>query len=142
MMMSSKGAGTGMSRENMERSAFEKWLKAYGQAWESLNPAAAVALYADDAAYQETPFVQPMSGREALLSYWTHVSQTQRDVRFGFEILGVDGGLGFARWWAVFRRVPPDIHVELNGVFAVALDNQGQCVSLREWWHRRDLHSA
>jgi SnoaL-like domain len=126
----------------MDRTAFEKWLTRYGKAWESLDPEDAVELYAEEATYQETPFAPPIRGREALRRYWTHVSQTQKDVQFGFEILGVTDELGFARWWATFRRVPPGVHMELNGIFAVALDRRGRCVSLREWWHRRELASA
>jgi nuclear transport factor 2 (NTF2) superfamily protein len=126
----------------MDQNAFKKWLSQYGKAWESLDPAAAVILYTEDAAYQETPFVAPMRGREALLRYWTHVCETQRDVRFGFEILGFSDDRGFASWWATFRRIPPDIYVELNGMFALTFDESGRCKSLREWWHRRDLPSA
>lgn len=131
-----------MNAESLQRSALEKWLKAYGSAWESLDPGAAASLYADDATYQETPFVEPLRGREALLRYWAHVSETQRNVQFGFEILGVAEGLGFARWWATLRRVPRDVHIELNGIFALSLDSKGHCHSLREWWHRRELPSA
>lgn len=126
----------------MDRPSFEKWLEEYGRAWEALDPSAAVELYSENSRYQETPFSAPIRGREALQRYWTHVSQTQKDVQFGFEILGVTDELGFARWWATFRRIPPDVHIELNGIFAVALDQKGKCVSLREWWHRRELASA
>lgn len=128
-----------MSNESMTRAALEHWLKAYGKAWESLDPAAAVALYANGATYQETPFVKPLRGRGELLRYWTHVAETQRSVQFDFEVFGAAEGVGFAQWWATFRRVPPDIHIELNGIFTLVLNDKGLCVSLREWWHRREL---
>ncbi len=126
----------------MDLPALTKWLTDYGKAWESLDPAGAVRLYAEDVTYQETPFARPLRGRKELLRYWTHVCETQKDVRFGFEILGVSDDRGFASWWATFRRIPPDIHIELNGVFVLTFNDDGLCVALREWWHRRELASA
>ena len=74
----------------MDHSTFKSWLNAYGRAWESRDPRAAAELFAEDGSYQITPFVPPLSGSEAIFEYWVHVTQTEEDVRFGFEILAVN----------------------------------------------------
>ena len=42
---------------------FERWLQAYGQAWEARDSAAAVRLFSKNAAYHWTPFDPPYVGR-------------------------------------------------------------------------------
>ena len=42
-------------------------------------------VYTVDGAYQVTPFVEPMRGCAAILAYWTHVAETERDIAFGYE---------------------------------------------------------
>jgi hypothetical protein len=120
----------------MTASAFASWLEAYGRAWTSRDPQAAADLYTERGAYQVTPFVEPMRGRQAILDYWTHVAQTEQDIRFGYEILSVSPDQGIARWWASFVIVPPGLPTKLDGIFLISLDENGRCHSLREWWHK------
>jgi hypothetical protein len=121
----------------MDHATFKDWLEAYGRAWESRDPHAAAALFAEDASYQVTPFVAPHCGRKAILDYWTEVTQTEMDIRFGFEILTTTAELGIARWWANFVRTPPGLNTKLDGIFVISLDSDGRCKSLREWWHKQ-----
>jgi uncharacterized protein (TIGR02246 family) len=121
----------------MERAAFERWLTAYGCAWEARDPDAAAALYAEDGTYQVTPFVEPLRGRQAILEYWREVARTEEKIRFGCEILAVTTECGIAHWWASFVRVPPGLPTKLDGVFLIALNSSGLCSSLREWWHKQ-----
>jgi len=123
----------------MTSQEFNSWLKAYGQAWQTRDATAAADLFSADATYQETPFVQPMRGREEILAYWLHVARTQEEVKFGHEILAVTQGAGIAHWWAAFTRVPEKTRVNLDGVFLIALDGNGRCTSLREWWQKGDV---
>ena len=43
---------------------------------------------------------------------------------------------GIARWWASFLIVPEQLKTKLDGIFVIALDDQGKCLQLREWWHK------
>ena len=122
---------------SMTPSAFASWLDAYGRAWTSRDPQAAADLFTEGGAYQVTPFVEPMRGRQAILDYWTHVTQTEKEVQFGYEILSVTLEQGIARWWASFVIVPPGLQTKLDGIFLISLDENGRCHSLREWWHKQ-----
>jgi len=53
------------------------WLDALKHAWEERDPLAAANLFSVDAVYRETPFEEPMRGREAILKYWEPVPKTQ-----------------------------------------------------------------
>lgn len=116
--------------------AFKSWLDAYGHAWENRNPEAAAALFNESGTYQVTPFLEPMRGRKAIFEYWSEVARTEKDIRFGCEILVVKGELNIARWSASFVRVPPGLRTKLDGIFLISLDDEGRCKSLQEWWHK------
>jgi hypothetical protein len=121
----------------MTLQAFDDWLNSYGLAWESRNAQAAADLYAEDATYQVTPFLEPLRGKQAILDYWTHVAQTQQKIQFGCEILAITYDHGIARWWASFVVVPPGLQTKLDGILLISLDENGRCRSLREWWHKQ-----
>ena len=122
----------------MTKESFERWLQAYGQAWETRDPAAVAALFTEDARYYETPFTESMRGRAAIHEYWSHVPRSQDRIQFRYQILAVLGDVGIARWWASFVRLPSEIHVKLDGIFVVAFDGNSLCRELREWWHREE----
>jgi hypothetical protein len=122
---------------SMTPHAFASWLDSYGRAWQSCNPQAAAALFAEDGTYQITPFLQPMRGKQAILEYWTNVAHTQQNIHFGYEILAVTPEHGIARWWSSFVIVPPGLQTKLDGIFLISLDESGRCRSLREWWHKQ-----
>jgi ketosteroid isomerase-like protein len=117
--------------------AFRYWLDAYGKAWESRNVEAAAALYADDGTYQVTPFLEPMRGRKAIFKYWSEVARTEKNVRFGYEILVSNAEINIARWSASCVIVTQGLQTRLDGIFLISLDEQGRCKSLREWWHKQ-----
>lgn len=120
----------------MELRTFKSWLEAYRRAWMGRDAQAAANLFAEDGTYQVTPFVEPMRGRSAILDYWVHVAETERDVQFGYEILAVSEEAGIARWWASFLIVPQGLQTRLDGIFLIDLDDDGRCRALREWWHK------
>ena len=121
----------------MTRETLSAWLEKYGRAWETRDAKVAGELYAEDGTYQVTPFVEPMRGRAAILEYWTHVAQTEEQVQFSYEILAVTPEQGIARWRASFVIAPGRLQTKLDGIFVLALDGQGKCTRLREWWHKQ-----
>jgi hypothetical protein len=122
---------------SIEQAAFQSWLEAYGKAWEKRDPEVAAGLFAEDGTYQVTPFLEPMRGRQAIFEYWCGVARTEENIQFGYEILVVKPELNIARWWASFVIVPQGLKTKLDGIFVIALDEEGRCKSLREWWHKQ-----
>lgn len=122
---------------NNVQAAFKSWLDAYGRAWESRDPKAAVALFAEDGTYQVTPFLQPMRGHQAIFDYWAGVARTEENIQFGYEILLAAPEINIARWWASFVIAPQGLPTKLDGIFLISLDDKGRCKSLREWWHKQ-----
>ena len=116
---------------------FKKWMEAYRQASEKGNLKAAAELFSQNAEYYETPFSNPIIGRDAIHRYWSEAAHAQKDVQFSYEILAVNGNLGVALWKGNFINVQSGSQVFLDGVLLVELNGHGQCTKMREWWHRR-----
>lgn len=122
----------------MKREALESWLRAYGLAWERRNPHAAVDLFAENAAYFVLPLTAPIRGQKELMKYWRHVTSTQEQIHFGFEILAAGPAVGIAHWWASFLRTSEKKRFQLDGVCVLSLNSDGRCTEFREWWHKRE----
>ena len=123
----------------MNPESLRTWLDSYGSAWEERDPEAVIRLFAEDATYQETPFSQPMRGREAIRQYWSKaVVAYQEQVRFAFEVLAITEVTAIAHWWASFVRISSKTRVSLDGVFLLTFDAAGLCRELREWWVRKE----
>jgi uncharacterized protein (TIGR02246 family) len=120
----------------MDLAAFEGWLSAYKRAWETRDPEAAANLFTENATYHETPFEDPVRGREGIRDYWSDVTRYQTGIEFSYEILATTETGGIAHWHSAFTRLTSDSAVELDGVFLVKLDADGRCTEFREWWHR------
>jgi len=120
----------------MGLAGLKRWLDEYGRVWEQGDADASGRLYTEDVKYYETPFSQPVEGREAVQNYCIEAAGAQRDVRFSHEPYVMTGDTGIARWHSSFVRVPSGLGVDLDGVFVLRFDENGRCRELREWWHR------
>jgi hypothetical protein len=118
---------------------FRIWMDRYKLASETGDAAVVAELFAEDAIYQETPFAEPMRGREAIFQYWAGASGWIQESRFSYEILDVKANRGIALWQSRIIRRETGNQVLLDGVFLVELDDTGLCTRFREWWHRHEL---
>jgi ketosteroid isomerase-like protein len=114
---------------------FTQWLRAYQSAWEGRDAAAAARLFSSDARYFWTPLVPPQQGPAEIATVWEAAVSQQRDIRFTFDVFGVSGSTGMARWRADFTRLPDQFKVRIEGVLAAEFATDGQCRVFREWWH-------
>lgn len=119
----------------LDDAALETWLKKYGAAWETRDPAAAGALFTADASYHEMPFDPAKQGRAAIQDYWKTVTADQRDIQVETKVIAVNGNTGVAHWKATFKLQSSGATISLDGVFVLEFAATGECKSLREWWH-------
>lgn len=115
---------------------FDLWLTRYKDAWEARDPQAAVLLFTEDAHYYETPFSSPLSSRDEIYSYWSHMPRRQENLHFSYQILAVESDVGVARWQTSFERLPTHKTVALDGILQATFDDTGLCQIFEEWWHR------
>lgn len=130
-----------MSSEPITRSAFEGWLTRYGRAWESRTPEAAAPLFTPDAEYHWTPLDEPQRGPDEIVAAWRRAIDRQRDVRFRYRILAVDGSIGIAHWHTRMVRRSSGEAIDVDGILLAEFDRDGRCGCFREWWHSSETRS-
>jgi len=115
--------------------AFE-WIDAYGDAWRSGDDEAVADLFTADAVYNSHPFRPPLSGTDAIRSYWRTSTSTEEnvDLRFGEPV--VVRNRVVVEWWAVMRDGGRE--VTLPGCLLLRFRPGGRCEELREYWHQED----
>ena len=119
--------------------AFDQWMHAYGKASKDNDVTASSELFAQDASYYETPFSEPIRGRQAIYEYWNKGAQTLKDKESNYEIFSVKDNLGIARWQSQFTVVKSGKRVALDCLFLVEFDEDEKCSVFREWWHLKTL---
>lgn len=117
---------------------FTAWMAEYGRASAENNPRTLADLFAQNAAYYETPFAEPVIGRKAIHNYWSKGAQTLKEKEASFEILAVNGNTGIARWQSKFTVIESGKRLALDCLFVVEFDEEGLCQTFREWWHIRE----
>ncbi len=116
----------------MSRS-IDEWVEGYRTAWVERDPAAAAALFSEDATYRANIFEEPYLGREGVENYWRTVTESQSDVRVMMGRPFQDGDRVAVEFWTNMR-VDGD-PVTLPGCLLLAFDEDGRCRRLREYWH-------
>ena len=120
----------------------QRWLDEYGRAWINGDPEQVVALFTDTAVYRETPFAEPMRGRQQIRRYWQEgAAGAQENVTFSAQVWAVVDRTAIAGWQAGFWRKDSGVRVELDGTFRLTFDAERgalRCTRLEEWWHHRE----
>jgi len=118
---------------------FSQWLETYGEASKENNAKASSELFSQGAKYYETPFADPIIGREAIYQYWYKAAQTLKDKETTYQILALRDNLGIARWKSKFTNNNTDKRISLDCVFLVEFDENNKCSVFREWWHSQEI---
>lgn len=118
---------------------FTAWMTEYGRASAENDPHTSANLFAENAAYYETPFADPLVGREAIYEYWNKGAQTLKDKESTFEILSVKENRGIARWQSQFTVIESGERLALDCLFVVEFNDDGLCQTFREWWHIQEV---
>ena len=114
----------------MTRQDIAAWVDRYVHAWETNDPADISGLFTPDADYFTAPFRPPWHGQEAIVAGWLDLNDQPGTWTFRYEVLGVDGDLGFVRGWTRYL----EDNSEFSNLWVIRLDNAGLCSSFTEWW--------
>ena len=123
----------------LELETFNAWLATYGRASRENDAQASAALFARNAHYYETPFDEPMIGRDAIRKYWEMGARRLKDKESTYEILSIRDNTGIARWQSHFTDIASGRRLALDCLFLVEFDENDLCRVFREWWHAKPL---
>jgi tRNA (guanine37-N1)-methyltransferase len=116
-----------------DRAAIDDWVRRYVGAWESNDPEEIRSLFTEDAAYYTAPHREPWRGRDGIVEGWLGHKDEPGSWSFRYEIVGVDGDLGFVRGWTDYP--PPGAGTgRYANLWQIRLDGEGRASEFVEWW--------
>ncbi|MDP9325032.1 MAG: ketosteroid isomerase family protein [Candidatus Dormibacteraeota bacterium] len=115
----------------MDASDFDGWVKRYIRAWDSNDPDDIIGLFSTDAAYLTAPHRAPWKGQEAIVNSWIDRKDEPGDHEFRWEVLGVDGDIGFVRGWTRYPGQDPEAY---GNLWVIRLGADGRAAEFTEWW--------
>ena len=113
----------------------------FKRAWEKRDPDAMLELFGDDAEYRIDPFMEPLTGANAIREHWNALVAEQVHIDFDVERVWVTGRTVLANWHAAFTRDATGERVRVRGFSTVELDDAGRIARMRDWPVRRAVGS-
>jgi len=122
----------------LHASDVKEFVAKYKKAWETRDADLAASLFTRDARYKETPFSEPIIGREAIHDYWAGATAQQEDIHFTVANFLHTGFVLIVEWTCTYRDRATSKRRELAGMFFA--DFYGNQVrAFREYWQSRSL---
>lgn len=122
----------------MEKSAGWIWVNKMGNAWMDKNPQVIPLLFAENFKYYETPFSNPLTAKNQLIDLWQDVPNSQKDIKFYFEIISKKNNQYLAHFHASFIRIKTNSKAILDGIFFLKLNDKGLCTLFKWWWNTKE----
>ena len=108
------------------------WVTAYRKAWISNLDADIRALFTDDGEYRTAPSDTPATGIDTIVATWLANADQPDDATFTWEVLGVDGDLGFVQGKTDY--VDGSLY---DNLWVIRFADDGRATSFTEWWMKR-----
>lgn len=108
----------------------------FGRGWAKGKTDVLMAVFADDPVFIETPFADPMRGREAVRGYWADVPLNQSEITFTSGEIFAVGPWFSTEFRLLFRRRRTGEWVEARGAMFCETDGT-RITEMRMYWHRK-----
>jgi SnoaL-like domain len=119
----------------MDHAAFQSWLDRYIEAWRSNDAATIAPLFSEHATYRFYPWVEPVTGRDAIARDWLEAPDAPESWEASYRPLAIEGDLGIAvgesRYLTEDRSA---IDKTYHNVFVCRFDADGRCSDFTEYF--------
>ena len=117
----------------MLKEKYEKWVKNFMDSWKELDWERTLSLLAKDVAYYENPIDKPCRNFEEVTNLWNVVADNQKDIEYQFEIVAFNEETCIVNWQMTRVMTQTNQKQEIDGIFQIALDENGLCRFFKQW---------
>jgi hypothetical protein len=103
--------------------------------WENKDFKLLQNILSSNVKWYESPFTQPLTSIGDVVQQWQSDLAEQKDIDVLTEVLVIDGFAGIYHFSANWRDLSGS-H-ELDGIFRVALSDEGKIASFCQWWSEK-----
>jgi uncharacterized protein (TIGR02246 family) len=114
-----------------DRAAVSRWLASYEAAWRAPGTEGLAGVFADDASYLRSPYMEPVVGLDAIRRMWEQEREGPDEVfTLATQIVAVDGPMAVVR--AEVGYGDP-VSQEYRDLWLIRLGEDGRCSWFEEW---------
>jgi ketosteroid isomerase-like protein len=111
-------------------------IDAFGKGWEKGKVDQIIEGFAEDAAFQDDPFAEPVKGKAGIRDYWKDVPYHQSEIKFTPGEVFAAGPWFSTEFRVVYRRRRTGDWVDARGaIFCETAD--GKISEMRMYWIRK-----
>jgi ketosteroid isomerase-like protein len=111
-------------------------IDAFGRGWEKGKVDQIIEGFAEDAAFQDDPFAEPVKGKAGIRDYWKDVPYHQSEIKFTPGEVFAAGPWFSTEFRVVYRRRRTGDWVDARGaIFCETAD--GKISEMRMYWIRK-----
>jgi hypothetical protein len=118
----------------MDRAAFQRWLDAYVEAWQTYDAHRIADLFSEDAEYRHHPQDEPIRGRDAIVSDWLDERDPPGSYEARYEPLAIDGDVHVAQGISRYFDAQGNLDDEFCNIYVCRFDGGGRCTQFIEYW--------
>lgn len=112
---------------------YKKWIDNFMNAWKDKNVEGVMKTISKDCKYFETVFDEPCSNIDEIKKLWEVVPKNQKDIEYDYEIILEDKNFCIVNFTIKRTLVPAGVIQDIDGVFQISLDENGQCSFFKQW---------
>jgi hypothetical protein len=127
----------------VDRTAVERWLQAYVDAWKTYDRDQIAALFSEDVQYRYHPYDDPLRGRDAVVASWlgegeqAGASSRDREGTYDavYRAVAADGEVAVATGTTTYTAEPGgEVERVFHNCFLMRFDPAGRCREFTEWF--------
>jgi ketosteroid isomerase-like protein len=107
----------------------------FGQGWQKGNVDALLSVFATNAVFLDSPFGQPITGIDAIRSYWVDTPYHQAEITFSSGEIFTVGPWFSTEFKCTYRRRRTGEWVDTRGALFCETDGE-QITEMRMYYHR------
>ena len=112
----------------------QHWLERYVAAWDTYDPEAIGALFADGAEYRYQPWAEPIVGRDAIVASWLENKDEPGSWTAHYDAWSFDGERASAIGESRYLNADGSVRTQYHNHFALRFDGHGRCVEFVEYY--------
>lgn len=116
-------------------------IDSFAKGWERTQPETILSVFADDPVFQDSPFSEPIRGRDALRQYWADTPYHQADVHVSSGEIFSAGPWFSTEIKVTYRRRRTGELVETRGALFCETDGD-RITEMRMYWHRQERRES
>ena len=118
---------------------YEHWTKEFMESWKNLEWERTLKTLSESVKYYENPLDNPCSSFEEVTNLWNIVADNQKDIDYAFKIISCNEETCIINWQMTRTMTKTNVRQEIDGIFQIALDSEGECTYFKQWRFTREV---